>query len=241
MTLYSRILTDIQNKIMSGEWPPGYRLPFETDLTKEYGCSRMTANKAMSCLAQLGLIERRRKSGSFVALPRTQSAVLEIRDIKDEVTSLDFVYEYHLLSKRIKKHLEIGQQEENSFPTDNLLEIVCLHLAGGRPFCLENRLINLSAVPEAAEIDFVTIAPGPWLLAKVPWINARHQIQAVAASKSEGKLLEVAPSYPCLVVKRRTWGPSGAVTDVRLIYPGERHVVTADFRPGDIATNPKML
>ena len=51
---------------MSGEWAPGHRIPFEHELATEYGCSRMTVNKALSQLARAGLIERRRRSGSFV-------------------------------------------------------------------------------------------------------------------------------------------------------------------------------
>jgi hypothetical protein len=39
-TLHSKILADIEARIVSGEWPPGYRLPFEID-------SRMTMNKVM--------------------------------------------------------------------------------------------------------------------------------------------------------------------------------------------------
>ncbi|MGG2473725.1 histidine utilization repressor, partial [Rhizobium sp. BR5] len=31
-TLHQRILSDIEGRIVSGEWPPGHRLPFEVDL-----------------------------------------------------------------------------------------------------------------------------------------------------------------------------------------------------------------
>ena len=29
VSLYQRILGDIRDRILSGEWPPGYRIPFE--------------------------------------------------------------------------------------------------------------------------------------------------------------------------------------------------------------------
>ncbi|WP_158913618.1 GntR family transcriptional regulator, partial [Caulobacter sp. S45] len=35
-----------------GQWPPGYRVPFETELMAEYGCARMTVNKAMAALVE---------------------------------------------------------------------------------------------------------------------------------------------------------------------------------------------
>ena len=59
-----RILEDVEGKILSGEWPPGHRIPFEHELTEQYRCSRMTVNKAITELVKRGLIERRRKSGS---------------------------------------------------------------------------------------------------------------------------------------------------------------------------------
>jgi GntR family histidine utilization transcriptional repressor len=58
-TLHQRILSDIEGRIVSGEWPPGHRIPFEIDLTKEYDCSRMTVNKALTQLAKAGLKEVR--------------------------------------------------------------------------------------------------------------------------------------------------------------------------------------
>ena len=99
LSLHQRILGDIEDRILSGEWQPGFRIPFEVDLAEQYNCSRMTVNKALTQLAKTGLIERRRKSGSYVTQPRAQSAVLEIRDIKLEVQSLGLAYDYRLLSK----------------------------------------------------------------------------------------------------------------------------------------------
>ncbi len=51
--------------------------PYEHELMAQYGCARMTVNRAIASLASAGLIERRRRAGSFVAQPRMQSAVLE--------------------------------------------------------------------------------------------------------------------------------------------------------------------
>lgn len=236
ITLHSRILSEIEGLIVSGEWPPGHRLPFEVDLATQYGCSRMTVNKVMAQLVRSGLIERRKKSGSFVAQPKAQSAVLEIHDIKDEVQSLKLAYGYALISRTLRRATaEDRRRLDLTAPTDGaaqVLDIVCLHSAGNAPFCLERRLINLAMVPQAAEFDFATMAPGPWLLAEVPWTSAQHSIQAISASKDEAKLLELAPSQACLVIERQTWGHGGPVTNVRLTYPGTRHIVTAQFKPG---------
>lgn len=101
-SLHERIRNDVERHIMSGEWPPGYRIPYEHEMTRQYACSRMTVNKALGELVQRGLIERRRRLGTFVRQPHAQSAVLEIHDIEREVQALGLVYGYRLDRRRLR-------------------------------------------------------------------------------------------------------------------------------------------
>ena len=230
-SLHQRILDDISGRILSGEWQPGYRIPFEHELTARYGCSRMTVNKAMSQLAKAGLIERRRRSGSFVTRPRSQAAVLEIHDIKTEVEALGLAYGYQLATRTKRRSVRADQARLAVRAGTPLLDIVCRHAAGGRPFCLEQRLINLAAVPEAADEPFAEIAPGPWLLGRVPWSAAEHVISALAADATVAEALGLPAGAPCLVIERRTWSEDKPLTHVRLIYPGDSHRLVARFTP----------
>ena len=229
--LSQRILTDITEKIVSGEWPPGHRIPFEYELAAEYRCSRMTVNKAMTQLARSGLIERRRRSGSFVAQPRSQAAILEIHDINTEVQALGRPYRYQLVMRRLRRATVADRQRLDVVAGSGVLELSCRHFAGKRPFCLEERLINLGAVPEAAEETFAEIAPGPWLLSRVPWSAAEHTIRAVAADPTTADALAIADQSSCLVVERRTWSNDEPVTQVRLTYSGDSHALVARFAP----------
>ena len=63
----------------------------------------MTVSKALTELADAGLIERRRKAGSFVRRPLAQSAVLEIHDVAAEVASLGAIYGYKLISRERRR------------------------------------------------------------------------------------------------------------------------------------------
>lgn len=230
-SLYQRILSEIRGRILSGEWPPGHRIPFEHELSAEYGCSRMTANKAMSELAKQGLIERRRRSGSFVSRPRSQAAILEIHDIRAEVTALGLAYRYQLVARAIRPATKVDEQNLGFCAGDELLELTCLHFAGEQAFCLEERLISLSTVPDAADKGFDDVAPGPWLLGRIPWSSAEHQIRAVAASEQVAASLGVPRHSACLVVQRRTWSADLPVTNVLLTYPGQTHSLVARFTP----------
>lgn len=230
-SLHQRILGDIEGRILSGEWPPGHRIPFEMELAAQYACSRMTVNKALSQLAKAGLIERRKRSGSFVTQPHAQSAVLEIRDIKAEVQSLGMTYDYELLA-RAQRRANADEREQLDLRAGSVvIDLQCRHFAGRRPFTYEERLINLAAVPEAATQPFDKVAPGPWLIERVPWSAAEHRIQAIGADAEIANVLEISEGTPCLQIDRRTRMNGIYVTLVRLVYPGQTFELVANFAP----------
>jgi GntR family histidine utilization transcriptional repressor len=231
LSLHQRIVNDIEGKILSGEWPPGHRLPFELEMAEQYQCSRMTVNKAMNQLARTGLIERRKKSGSFVIQPHAQSAVLEISEIKQEVEGLGKVYRYKRASRDMRKANADDRALLDLTASGRVIEVSALHHAGERVFCFEERLINLASVPEAAEETFEKIAPGTWLLQQVPWSAAEHKIKAVAADEQVAAALSVPVGSACLVVERRTSMQGVFITHVKLTYLGSSHELVARFTP----------
>jgi GntR family histidine utilization transcriptional repressor len=231
-TLYKQIRLDIERQILTGEWPPGHRIPFEHELMVRYGCSRMTVNKALSELAQTDLIERRRRAGTFVRRPKFLSAVLQITDIRAEITALGRSYGYELIqcSRRVANAADrarLGVQKAGK-----VVAISCRHSADSVPFAIEDRLIDLDAVPEAATADFAIEPPGSWLLHHVPWTEAEHAISAIVADEPAAAALDIAIGAPCLVIERHTWRSARPLTAVRLLYPGESHKLVARFKGG---------
>jgi GntR family histidine utilization transcriptional repressor len=229
--LHQRITDDLAGEIRSGAWPPGYRIPFEHELTARYGCARATVNKAVQALAAAGLVDRRRRAGTFVARPRIQSAVLQIPDMEAEITRRGQTYGYELLSRRVRA---LGQTpEETDLGGDGaVLDLRCRHLAGGAPFAFEARVINLAAAPEALDADFSGTAPGAWLLAHAAWTEARHQITAINPDAETAAGLVIDRARACLCLKRWTWRPEAGVTYARQVFPGDVYDLVARFTPG---------
>jgi len=230
-TLHQRIRGQIEDLIRSGAWAPGRKVPSEAELMAQFDCSRMTVNKAMSALAEAGLIVRRRRAGSFVARPRVHSTVLDIPDIQAEVVARGETYRFELLERKRRK-ARAGDAEETALAAGGeLLVLRGLHIAGDRPFALEDRLIGLAAVPQAAELDFVEESPGAWLLHHVPWTEAENRIAAVGAGTEEARLLALDAGAALLAVERRTWRAGEPVTWVRQLFPGEAYDLVARFGP----------
>lgn len=231
LSLHERIFADLAAEITSGAWPPGHRIPFETELRARYGCARATANRAVRALADAGLVERRRRAGTFVARPHIQTAVLEIPDIEAEIKSRGQAYRFTGLSQRVRRGAG-GPEEIQLGRPHRLLEIRGVHVAASRPFALEDRIISLDAVPLAADLDLSRGSPGAWLLSHVAWTEARHEISAVNPSPAEAEVLGIRPSHACLSVRRWTWRMGAGITYARQLFPGEALDLTARFTPG---------
>ena len=230
-TLHQIIVGEIEGRILSGEWPPGHRIPFEHELMAHYGCARMTVNKALAGLAKAGLIVRRQRAGSFVAHPRPPSAILDIPDIQADIAGRGMAYAIRLLDRRRRRPAPGKAEEIQLAGAGDLLELTCVHLGDGRPFALEERLISLAGVPEAAEVDFAATAPGHWLLGHVPWTEAEHRIAAINADRRLAGLLDVAPGAACLALSRRTWRGADHITHVVQYFPGNAFDLVARFTP----------
>lgn len=229
--LHERIRADIAGRILSGDWPPGHRIPFEHELMQNYGCARMTVNKALSALAEAGLIVRRRRAGSFVAMPRQDRALLEIQDFVAESVRSGLPYRHEIRSRQTGT---VAPPEAERFELTvgaPVLRLSCRHWIGESPVAVEERLILTDAVPEAMTATFAETPPGSWLLGRVPWSRAEHVIRAVNADADLAADLSVPRGSACLVLDRRTWLKDTPITAVRITYPGDRHRFVARFSP----------
>lgn len=228
--LERRIRTDLEARIRSGALGPGDRLPTELALMAEYGCARMTVSKAIGTLAGAGLVVRNKRAGTVVAHRRVQTAVLEIPDIAEVIAGRGVAYAFRLLASRVRAAEAADGREAALGPVGRLLAVRGLHVAGGVPFAVEERVINLAAVPAAEAVDFTAQAPGSWLLKHAPWTEARHRISAMGADAAEAKALEVKSGYACLQVERWTFRLTQGVTFVRQLFPHDRYDLVADFQ-----------
>lgn len=230
--LHQRIRAGIEAKILSGEWQPGHRIPFEHELMAQYGCARMTVNKALSALAEAGLIVRRKRAGSFVARPQLHAMVLDIPDLQSEVTARGDAYDFRLLRRDIRPpRVQAPEEAELGLEGGPLLVLEGLHLVNGQPLGFEARLVNLAAAPEMAQADFAAQSPGTWLLQHVAWTEAENRISAVAADARIAPALGVSIGTACLAVDRRTWRGDERITTVRQVFPGEAYDLVARFGP----------
>lgn len=229
-THHERLLSDVRNKIVSGVWTPGYRVPFETEMAADYGVSRMTMNKVLTQLTREGYLERRRKLGTVVAMPRLQSAIMTVTSIAEEVESAKARYAFRTLSTNMRKATAQDRRLLGAVKAaTRIFAIEVLHFSDDAPFCHERRIINATAVPAVATADFESETVGAWLLTQIPWSAARHTIRAVTPDADVARLLKIRAASACLQIERLTEFQATPITFAQLTYPGARHQVVAQL------------
>lgn len=220
---YTIIKQYICEHIESGEWPQNAKVPSENELTQQFGVSRMTARRALQDLTEQGILVRSQGAGTFVATFKSQSSLLEIRNISDEINERGHEHQAKQLllkSIAVTEELAILLNLKNN---EHVFYSEILHFENSEPIQLERRYVNASLVPEYLLQNFTEITPHEYLSSVAPLTEATHEIEAITASEDIYKRLDIASTTPCLQVKRRTWSNQGVVSFAILTSPGSKY------------------
>jgi GntR family transcriptional regulator, histidine utilization repressor len=219
---WEEIRAEVLRRIRARDWPPGGMIPGEEALAEEFGVARATVNRALTALAEAGVLERKKRAGTRVASLPVRRARLEIPLIRLDVLARGLAYDFSLLADRsIPGPLPVTTRM--GLPEGTRLRYLeTLHRADGRPFVFETRWLNPVVLP-ASPPDFATVSANEWLVSHVSLVAGDIAFTAEPASPSEGKVLGIAAGTALLVAERTTIGTAGPVTLVRLAHaPGHR-------------------
>ena len=219
---WQAVQDEVLRRINARLWAPGDQLPTETELAAEFGCARTTMNRALRSLAERGVLDRKRKAGTRVALQPDAKATLTISLIRKDIEARGQVYTYQRLLREtgpapanIRAAMQLGDQP--------MLHLQALHLADGAPHVFEDRWINAAAAPGVLDKAFTTISANEWLLKHAPYTHGDITFSARAAEASIATPLACAPGAALFVIDRLTWNGAEAVTKVRLSFaPGHQ-------------------
>lgn len=214
---------ELLRRINEREWAPGSLVPTEAELAEEFGCARTTVNRAMRELAAQGLLDRRRRAGTRVALHPTSRIVLDIPIIRLEVEQRNAEWRQSLIERAVcvppiavTSRLDLAKDAK-------MLHVRSLHLADNHPFLLEDRWMNIDALPGVEKVDFAATSANEWLIQNAPYTTGDIAFSAANADKDMSQMLETPEGSAIFVVDRITWNKDVPITSVRLSYaPGYR-------------------
>src|SRR6516164_6423353 len=67
VSLYFKVMMQIRDRVLSGTWSYGYRIPGEIELARQLGVSVITIRQALAHLCQERLFTREWRKGTFVS------------------------------------------------------------------------------------------------------------------------------------------------------------------------------
>lgn len=183
---------------------PGHVLPSESDLSAEFGVSRVTVRRALETLRDEGLVESRQGFGWFVATAPLQQQLtrldtierqLEERGVHPERQILEFAFV--AAPPHVAERLGCTQ----------VLRVKRRNLADGAPFAVVTVWCPAQLGEHLSRRD-VERKPFYELLG-VALRGATQTIGAAAASASDAALLEVPVDSPVLRCERLTTTEAG--------------------------------
>lgn len=234
---YRRVKDHIAGRIAAGEWAPGARVPSEGELTRSFGLSRMTVNRALRELVAEGQIVRVQGVGSFVAQRKAESAIFAVRNIAEEIQSSSRRHTAEVLVLESKRDPEIAARLGLG-PDEPVFHSILVHRADGLPVQLEDRWVNPRFAPDYLGQDFRAITPNQHLTQLAPYQRFEHVVEAETPAPDVARRLQLEPGEPCLVLSRRTWARGMVSSVARLIHPARRYRLAGQF--GDASASPDL-
>ena len=205
LPLYFKVMIEIRESILSGEWAPGAQIPGEMDLARRLGVSVITVRQALGQLVHEGFVRREKAKGTFVSWngPIRQSASLEVE--ADDLVTLDRAStSFKLISiepvappKEIQEKLSLGAHER-------VTRIVRIRLSQSKPLAYVVSYVpyRIGSRIRAKQLE---TAPLPIIIESLSAINiteVKHAIAARLADEEVSRHLGIPAGSPVLWVER---------------------------------------
>ena len=228
---YQQLKDLIIGRISSGELQPSDRVPSENELVEAMNVSRMTANRALRELNDEGYVERIAGRGTFVSDFRSQSHLLKVQNIADEIAGRGHTHSSKVI-RQSRQHArgEVAKALHVEQGTD-IFHLLLVHYESNVPVQVEDRHIVASFAPGCLDEDFERVTPSAYLTSVAPLQEAEQIVRASMPNRAVRQHLEMNEGEPALVVIRRTWSKGRPVTFGRLHHPGSRYELTGHYTP----------
>lgn len=235
---YRRVGNALATRIRSGELEPGARLPSERDLAAGQGISRMTARAAVGLLARCGLVERRERSGVFVARPKIEQSLDTVAGLSAQLGGHGVVPGAEVLEARTVEAAELGDAEVVSrlglSAGESVHVVVRVRTGDGEPLVLEEGYLSARLLPGLLDED---VSGSLYALVRerygITVASTRQELEPTPLDPGAAAMLGVSPDVPALRVTRTAWDADGcAIEFARDLHRGDRIVFVSEIHGG---------
>jgi GntR family histidine utilization transcriptional repressor len=228
---YATIKRFVLDSVAEGRLRAGDRIPSEHEFVDMFDVSRMTVTRAMLDLKAEGVLISVAGVGSFIAEPKPQLHIIEVRNIADEVRARGHEYSARVVRNGREKATRENAGYLGVAAGTALFHSLIVHHESGRPIQLEDRLVLASAAPDYGSLDFTIATPNSYLSKVAPLERVAHRVRAVMPDDRTRALLGMSEGTPSLLLIRQTWSAARIVSYAELYHPGPSFEFSDSFEP----------
>jgi len=213
----------------------------EHDLTARFRVSRYTVRQALDVLRGDGLIDRRRKRGTFPSSrPSIQQPLEGIYSFGRSMAGLGLAPESRILSLRSAPASDsLREQLQLSASAAPVIELARLRSAGGEPLVLESIWLVASAVPGILEED---LSGSVYDLLRDRYgldVDSAHEsIRPVVLKPREAHRLGAQRGSPAFFVERVSCVGAAPLEVRHSLIRGDRYLYSIHLYPGQSNSPP---
>jgi GntR family transcriptional regulator len=234
---YHHIAEELRGRILSGTYAAGRLLPSESELSSEFGVSRVTVRKALEILRDDALVDSRQGFGWFVAGDTVRQPLARLATIEDQMRASGAIPQRRVLDFAFEK---APKKVAQALGTSQVLRVRRVTLADGEPFAI----VTVWCPAELAEnVSRADVERSPFYeLLDVPLSGATQTIGADAATPEEAEVLKVPAGSPVLRCVRTTSSTDERVVLVsHHVFPAHRTEFVVDLPFVDQSIAPSGL
>lgn len=211
--LYSVVASRAQERITTGDWKEGDRLPAERQLCQDFGVSRATLRQALSELQERGLITRHQGRGTFVSRPREQLPIVGVFSIREAMEARGMTMTTRVLQvETIEANRQLAA-DLGCLPGDPIVYIERLRIGDGEPMVLDTAHLRAELFPGLETVDLT--ARSLYEILETDYgctiAEARETLEPVILTPRECDLLGVPAHTTALLTRRVTIDDAGVV------------------------------
>ncbi len=214
MPIYLQIADDLKKQILAGKYVEGDLLPSESELTKKYGVTRTTIQRALNILVNDGIIERVHGKGTFVKLRSVRKNIWNFSGFSDYAkqvneTPVTKVITHETFFKQNERYLKLVRLRGFK-RKDNVQWIT-----------LDTSVLSLKAFPGLDRIDFSTRSLYETLKTEYDTKpdNAQLSVKAILATDELMDYFGLSSPQPLLNVLGEVFDTKGNVMEqVDVVY-----------------------
>jgi len=220
---YQRIKDYVLQQIKSGVWHDGDMIPTEAALCDRFGVSRMTVNRALRELAGDQVLVRYKGSGTYVAQPKYQSTLIEIRSVAQDIRDRGHVHTSKVLRLEARAATYAQAARFRIEPKARLFHSTIVHFEDGVAIQLEDRYVDAAMAPDYMEQDLEHMTPNEYLMRVAPLPTGLYTIEVREPPPQIAEALGIAATQACLVLDRITYSRNAFTSQVTMWHPGNRY------------------